>query len=234
MLPVAILAGGLATRLLPATETIPKALLNVAGKSFIDRQLSYLSQQEVTHVVICVGHLGNMIRDAVGDGEKFGIKVSYSEDCPNLLGTGGAITKASPLLGDHFFVLYGDSFVTVNFSLVQEAFQKSKMPALMTIFKNDNLWDKSNVLVLNGQLLEYNKHAPRTEMTHIDYGLAVISASVLKDHPFGLQFDLANVYQSLSLAGKLAGLEVYERFYEIGSNTGLREAEDYFLRLEKK
>lgn len=233
MFPVAILAGGLATRLRPITETIPKALVDVAGKPFIVRQLSYLHEQGISHVVLCIGYLGDMVRDVVGSGESFGLKVSYSEDGPNLLGTGGALAKAIPFLGNDFFVLYGDSFLPVNFSATQRAYEKSGQSALMTVLKNQNQWDKSNVLFVDGQLLEYNKHAPRAEMTYIDYGLGVVSASVLTQRPVGQSFDLADVYQGLSLQGQLAGLEVHERFYEIGSHTGLKETEDYFLTKEK-
>lgn len=233
MLPVAILAGGLATRLRPITETIPKALVDVAGKPFIARQLGYLREQGISQVVLCIGYLGEAIREVVGSGESFGLKVSYSEDGPELLGTGGALTKALPLLGEQFFVLYGDSFLPVSFSAVQEAYEKSGRPALMTVLKNQNQWDKSNVLFVDDQLLEYNKLAPRKEMTYIDYGLGVVSASVLKQRTVGRSFDLAGVYQDLSLQGQLVGLEMYERFYEIGSHTGLREAEEYFLKKEK-
>ena len=232
--PVAILAGGLATRLRPITEAIPKALVDVAGKPFIVRQLSYLRKQGISHVVLCIGYLGDMVREVVGSGESFGLEVTYSEDGPNLLGTGGALAKAIPLLGDDFFVLYGDSFLPINFNAVQEAYEKSKRPALMTILKNQNQWDKSNVLFLDGRLLEYNKREPRAEMAYIDYGLGVVSASVLKQRPVGQSFDLANVYQDLSLQGQLAGLEVHERFYEIGSHIGLKEAEIYFLTKEKE
>jgi MurNAc alpha-1-phosphate uridylyltransferase len=233
MFPVAILAGGLATRLHPITQTIPKALVDVAGKPFIVRQLSYLHEQGISHVVICIGYLGDMVREVVGSGESFGLKVSYSEDGPNLLGTGGALSKAIPLLGDDFFVLYGDSFLPVDLLAAQRVYEKSGQSALMTVLKNHNQWDKSNVLFVDGQLIEYNKHAPREEMTYIDYGLGVVSASVLKQRPVSQLFDLADVYQDLSLQGQLAGLEVHERFYEIGSHTGLKETEDYFLTKEK-
>lgn len=233
MFSVAILAGGLATRLRPITETVPKALVDVAGKPFIVRQLSYLNDQGISHVVLCIGYLGEMVREVVGSGESFGLEVSYSEDGPNLLGTGGALAKAIPLLGDDFFVLYGDSFLPVNFSAVQDAYEKSKQPALMTVLKNQNQWDKSNVLFEGGRLLEYNKRTPRADMTYIDYGLGVVSASVLKQRPVGQSFDLADIYQALSLKGQLAGLEVYKRFYEIGSYTGLKEAEEFFSTKEK-
>jgi MurNAc alpha-1-phosphate uridylyltransferase len=234
MYPVAILAGGLATRLRPLTEVIPKALVDVAGKPFIVRQLGYLREQGISHVVLCVGYLGNMVRNVVGSGESFGLKVSYSEDGPTLLGTGGALRKATPHLSDEFFVLYGDSFLPVNFSAVQTAYQLRKQPALMTVIKNRDQWDKSNVLFVESQLIEYNKVEPRAEMAHIDYGLSVVTASLLEQYPIGQSFDLAEMYQDLSLRGQLTGLEVYERFYEIGSHTGLKETSEYFYTQEKK
>lgn len=234
MYPVAILAGGLATRLRPLTEVIPKALVDVAGKPFIVRQLGYLREQGISHVVLCIGYLGNMVRNVVGTGDSFGLKVSYSEDGPALLGTGGALRKATPHLSDEFFVLYGDSFLPVNFSAVQTAYQLRKQPALMTVIKNRDQWDKSNVLFVESQLIEYNKVEPRAEMAHIDYGLSVVTASLLEQYPIGQSFDLAEMYQDLSLRGQLTGLEVYERFYEIGSHTGLKETSEYFYTQEKK
>jgi len=233
MFPVAILAGGLATRMHPITEIIPKSLIIVAGKPFIVRQLQYLREQGISNVVLCVGHLGNMIKSVVGNGQQFGLNVSYSEDGPNLLGTGGALINAIHLLDDHFFVLYGDSFLPLNFSFVQGVYVERGWPALLTVLRNQNQWDKSNVLFEHDQLLEYNKRAPRAEMTYIDYGLGVISASVLKKHLVRQPLDLADLYQDLSLKGQLGGLEVHERFYEIGSHTGLKETEDYFLTKEK-
>jgi NDP-sugar pyrophosphorylase family protein len=233
MFSVAILAGGLATRLRPITQTIPKALVEVAGKPFIEHQLGYLRAQGVQHVVICIGYLGEMIQDFVGAGERFDLKVGYSPDGETLLGTGGALKKALPWLGEHFFVLYGDSFLPVNFVGVQKAFAECGQKALMTVLKNGDRWDKSNVLFEGGRLVEYNKHTPRREMAHIDYGLGVLAAELLAQYPGELPFDLADFYHALSLHGQLFGLEVHQRFYEIGSHTGLKEAEEYFLNLEK-
>lgn len=233
MFPVAILAGGLATRLRPITQTIPKALVDVAGKPFIVRQLEHLRGQGVQHVVLCIGYLGEMIRDVVGTGEHFGLQISYSPDGATLLGTGGALKKALPLLGEHFFVLYGDSYLPVDFAGVQQAYARSDQQALMTVLENGDRWDKSNVLFEGGKLLEYNKHAPRPDMAYIDYGLGVVAAEVFAQYPDDEPFDLADVYQTLSQQGQLAGLEVHERFYEIGSHTGLKEAEDFFLKKEQ-
>ena len=229
MFPVVILAGGLATRLHPVTETIPKALVDIAGKPFIWRQLDYLRAQGVKDVLLCVGHLGETIQQYVGDGKELGLMVRYSFDGAKLLGTGGAIKKALSFLEDDFFILYGDSYLPVNFSMVQKTYKLKKRLALMTVLKNQDQWDKSNVLFVDGQLIDYNKYAPRAAMTYIDYGLAIVSAKVFEGYPPDTCFDLADVYKHLAMQNELSGFEVYERFYEIGSHQGLRETEEYFL-----
>jgi MurNAc alpha-1-phosphate uridylyltransferase len=226
-LPVAILAGGLATRLHPITETIPKALVDVAGTPFILRQLDGLRRQGVSHVVLCVGFLGEQIEAVVGDGSALGLSVSYSQDWPKLMGTGGALKQALPLLDSQFLVLYGDSYLPIDFASVERAFLASGKPALMTVQRNADRWDKSNVLFEDDVIVEYNKRNPTPDMRHIDYGLGALSAEVLANEDAGA-FDLADVYHRLSLSGQLAGYEVHERFYEIGSHKGLAEAADYF------
>jgi N-acetyl-alpha-D-muramate 1-phosphate uridylyltransferase len=230
MLPVAILAGGLATRLRPITKSIPKALVEVAGEPFICRQLDYLRTQGIRRVVLCLGYLGEMIQDVVGDGSQFDLDIAYSPDGPVLLGTGGALKQALPLLDEQFFVLYGDSFLPVDFAPVERFFLESGKAALMTVLENGDRWDKSNVLFHDDELVEYNKHAPRPEMSFIDYGLGLLTDRSLEPYPSGQPFDLAEVYHTLSLKGQLAGYEVHERFYEIGSHGGLKETEAYFMR----
>jgi N-acetyl-alpha-D-muramate 1-phosphate uridylyltransferase len=228
MFPVAILAGGLATRLHPITEKVPKALIEVAGKPFICRQLEYLRGQGITKVVMCVGYLGEQIEALIEDGRAFDLYVQYLLDGPILLGTGGALKQALPLLGERFFVLYGDSYLPCDFRAVQQAFVQSGKSALMTVLRNEDRWDKSNVLFREGRIVEYNKRTPRPEMAHIDYGLGLLAGTVLEPYPSGQAFDLADVYHRLSLAYQLAGFEVSERFYEIGSHQGLKETEAYF------
>ena len=230
MLPVAILAGGLAKRLRPITETIPKALVEVAGSPFIEWQLDYLHDQGVEHVVLCLGYLGEQVEELIGDGRRFGLRVDYSNDGDRLLGTGGALRKALPMLGDAFFVFYGDSYLPICFFDVEECFRARGQPALMTVLKNGDRWDRSNVLFSDGRLIEYNKLAPSENMAYIDYGLGVLSDDVLLDYPEDQPFDLAEVYHRLSLDGRLAGYEVFERFYEIGSHEGLKETEEYLIR----
>lgn len=237
-LPVAILAGGLATRLRPITETIPKALVDVAGTPFILRQLRYLKMQGVSRVVMCTGYLGEQIEAVVGDGAAMGLSVAYSQDWPTLMGTGGALRQALSLLDSRFLVLYGDTHLPIDFGAVETAFLQSGKPALMAVQRNANKWDKSNVLFVDGAILEYNKRTPMPAMQHIDYGLGAVSAGLLSDNALSDNalsdtaktgpFDLADIYHDLSVSGQLAGYEVHERFYEIGSHEGLAEAAEYF------
>ena len=227
MLPVAILAGGLATRLRPITERIPKALIEVAGKPFIFHQLEYLRKEGIEKIVLCLGYLCEMIQEEVGDGSKFDLDISYSYDGDFLLGTGGSIKKALPLLDENFYVLYGDSFLPIHFSPVEESFLNSKKPALMTVILNENKWDKSNVIFKDGIVLEYNKKEPKSEMKFIDYGLGVLSKSLFDKFEEKVAFDLADLYHVLSIQNQLASFEVNERFYEIGSHQGIKETELY-------
>jgi NDP-sugar pyrophosphorylase family protein len=232
MLPVAILAGGLATRLRPVTEKVPKSMLEVAGQPFIFHQLRLLRSHDIREVVLCLGHLGEQVEKAVGDGKAFDLSVRYSYDGPALLGTGGALKRALPFLGSQFFVLYGDSYLQCPYGEIQSTFQHSGKPALMTVMRNSNQWDKSNVLFQDHQIIEYNKRTPKSAMAHIDFGLGILSASVFEDRAADQAFDLAEIYHELSLSGQLAGFEVHQRFYEIGSHQGLKEFED-FLKLKE-
>jgi NDP-sugar pyrophosphorylase family protein len=224
---VGILAGGLGTRLHPITENTPKALLPIAGRPFIHWQLELLAEQGIEEVVLCVGYRGEEIRGAVRDGRGFGVRVHYSFDGAVALGTGGALKRALPLLGRAFFVLYGDSYLRCSFAVVQTAYEESQAEGLMTVFRNANRWEPSNLLFQGGRILEYNKRAPRPGMAHVDYGLGVLSARALERASAGSVFDLADLYHDLSVRGELAGWEVCERFYEIGSVAGMEETEHY-------
>lgn len=222
-LPVAILAGGLATRLRPVTETIPKALVEVAGRPFAEHQLDWLTGQGIDHVVFCVAYRGEMIRQALGDGSRWKLQIEYVFDGGTLLGTAGALKHALPALGAAFFVLYGDSLLTCSLPSVERSFRASGRGGLMTVFRNDDQWDRSNVLFKEGRILRYDKSNRTPDMRHIDYGLGVLTDRALVKVPGDRPFDLAAVYQQLLAADDLAGMEVSERFYEIGSPEGLEE-----------
>ncbi len=229
MPPLALLAGGLATRMRPLTEQIPKAMLDVAGEPFIAHQLRLLRRQGIMRVVLCVSYLWEQIEAFVGDGSQFGLSVAYKVDGPKLLGTGGALRKALDLLGPEFLVMYGDSWLDTAYAPIVEAFRASGKPALMTVFRNDGRWDRSNVVFADGRLVLYDKRQQLAEMHYVDWGLSVIKAEVLMRHPADTAFDLADVFTELSVSGELAGFEVATRFYEIGSVEGLRET-DALLR----
>lgn len=226
-LPVAILAGGLATRLHPVTEKLPKALLPIAGRPFIHWQLGLLAQQGIDDVVMCIGHFGGQIQAAVGDGSGFGMTVRYSCDGGTLLGTGGALRRALPMLGAAFFVLYGDSYLRCSFAAVRAAYEASAALGLMTVLCNQDRWEKSNVLLREGRVAEYDKRSPRPGMQHIDYGLSILSNQALQKIPATAPFDLADLYSELASRGELAAFTVDERFYEVGSVAGIEATESY-------
>lgn len=227
--PIVLLAGGLASRLGDITRTLPKSLVEVADEPFIAHQLRYLAAEGFPDVVICAGHLGEQIESFVGDGARFGCRVRYSWDGPVRLGTGGALRQALPLLGRHFLVMYGDSFLPIRFRPVWDAFRQAAAVALMTVFRNERRWDNSNVEFAGGVIKVYDKVHRTEAMQHIDYGLGILDASVFAAYAAGQPFDLAELYGALVGAGRLIGYEVQERFYEIGSVSGIAET-DRFLR----
>jgi MurNAc alpha-1-phosphate uridylyltransferase len=227
-LPAAILAGGLATRLWPLTETIPKALVDVNGEPFIAHQLRLLYTNGIERVIICAGYLGEMLQEFVGNGARLGLQVEFSFDGPRLLGTAGAVKKALPLLGEAFFVLYGDSYLPCDYRAIQTEFEKSDRLALMTVFRNDGRWDRSNVEFADGRILAYDKRNQTPRMHYIDYGVGVFNQSAFEVVPDDRPCDLVMLYQYLLEQGQLAACEVGQRFYEVGSLEGLEETRRYF------
>jgi NDP-sugar pyrophosphorylase family protein len=224
-IPVAILAGGLATRLRPITEKIPKSLVPVAGKPFLAHQLELLHARGIRRAVLCVGYLGEMIQREFGDGSAWGVKLDYSFDGPKLLGTGGAIKRALPLLGAEFFALYGDSYLPADYRPIAEFFHRSRKLGCMTVYRNEGKYDTSNVVFRDGEIVVYDKKLRSPEMRHIDYGLSLFKSSVFDTYAADQIFDLAEVMGKLVREKQLAGYEVPERFYEMGSTAGLAELE---------
>src|SRR6185436_7158440 len=230
-LPVAILAGGMATRLRPITEKIPKLLVEVAGEPFFSHQIRLLKAAGLTRLVLCIGYLGEKIVELYGDGAKWGVHIDYVFDGPKLLGTGGALIKALPRLGDAFYVLYGDSYLPVDYRAVGEFFLRSGQPGLMTVYENHGRYDTSNVWFEKGEINLYDKKNRVPQTHHIDYGLGVFRAAAFEGFPRDTVVDLAEVQKSLVARHQLAGYEIKERFYEIGSHAGLQEL-DELLRNE--
>jgi NDP-sugar pyrophosphorylase family protein len=230
---VALLAGGLATRLHPITETIPKALVEVAGRPFIEHQLALLRRNGIRTVVLCLGYLGEQIQARLGDGAAYGIQLRYSFDGQRLLGTGGALRRAAPLLGQVFWVLYGDSYLDIDYRAVLDRFARHAAVGLMTVLHNDDRWDRSNVVFRDGRLLRYDKHARSPDMAYIDYGAALLRREALERIPAGQPYDLADLYSLLVAEGHMIGYEVTQRFYEIGSHEGLAETQAYLGTLTR-
>lgn len=224
---VIILAGGLGTRLKSISEGRPKAMMLVNGRPFIEYQLEKLAYIGLTDIVLCVGFGGDMIRNHVEDGSKWGVNIRYSAEDPTaLLGTGGALLNALPLIDDVFLALYGDSYLPVDFIDLINTFHKQKYPYLMSVFKNDGIWDSSNTRIEGDQVTFYNKKAVPGEADYIDYGLSVMKRDILlryKDEPMPL--DMARVQAELVASNEMGAYIVTERFYEIGKPEGLFEFE---------
>ncbi len=223
--PIAILAGGLATRLGEQARHTPKALVEVAGQPFVFHQLALLKRHGAVRIVLCVGYLGEQIEAMVGDGSGLGLEIDYSYDGPEPAGTAGALRKALPLLGDAFHVLYGDTYLRIDYAAVEQAFRASGAPALMTVLRNEGRWDSSNTVFDDGRVVAHDKRNPTRKMHWIDYGLGVFSPEALALSAS----DLSDIYSELAARGELAGFEATERFYEIGTPEALKET-DEFLR----
>jgi NDP-sugar pyrophosphorylase family protein len=230
-----ILAGGLGTRMRPLTETVPKSLLPVLGRPFIEHQLEWLAAHGTRNVLLSVGHLGELIESHVGDGARFGVSARYVNEGPTLRGTAGALRLAyeQGVLDERFLLTYGDSYLPIDFDAVARAFEASGKLALMAVFENQGRWDASNVVFepKSRAITLYDKSRsvrPASDYRHIDYGLSALQRRVIEQEvPSGVRYDLADVFRPLSERGELAGFEVSQRFYEIGSAAGLADLEAY-------
>jgi NDP-sugar pyrophosphorylase family protein len=227
MTNIAILAGGLATRLRPLTERFPKAMIDINGRPFIDYQLRMLAGQGFRDIVLCLGYQGEQVERYLGGGADRGLHLRYSYDGPTLAGTGGALRQALSLLSDPFFVTYGDAFLRADYPAMLADFRSQKRErrpeplGLMAIFRNRGRFDKSNVRFRNGVIERYDKSAAPGEMDYIDWGVGILEHAAFSMAPDTHRFDLADLYMSLVASGQLAGHEVSERFYEIGSFEGI-------------
>jgi NDP-sugar pyrophosphorylase family protein len=225
-----ILAGGLATRLRPITENIPKSMVRIGNKPFLEYQVELLRNMGVVDLILCVGHKSDMIVEYFGDGSNLGVKINYSHE-DTLLGTGGALRNAGNMLKDRFFVLYGDAYLDVDYRDIADYFNRMRYPALLTVYKNEGQFDTSNVSFLDEECVLYDKHNPSENMRFIDYGLSIMTKKIIEQYiASDMFYDLADCYNALSLKNDLLGYEVKERFYEIGSKFGLQEFKEFIRR----
>ncbi len=218
-----ILAGGLATRLRPLTEKLPKCLLDIGGRPFLEYQLELLKKNGINRILLCLGHLSEMVREYFQAGERFGIRLGYSLEEEKLLGTGGALRKAWPQLEKEFLLLYGDSYLDFSYSDMIEHYRKARWVALLSVCRNQNQWDRSNAVVEEGQVRIYDKKSFLPEMQYIDAGLSILSKNVIREIPPDEFYDLADLYKSLARRRLLGAYEIEQRFYEVGSPSGLQE-----------
>jgi NDP-sugar pyrophosphorylase family protein len=223
---VAIIAGGLATRLGELTKSQPKSMVLIAGKPFLEHQLEYLKKAGVRNVILCVGHLGQQIEDYFGDGSKFDIKIDYSRE-DRLLGTAGALKRAEPNLLDVFFTLYGDSYLFLDYKLAMTHFKSKNKLAMMSVYKNRDLYDKSNTAVSDGMVKKYSKQEKTGDMVYIEYGANIFDKKVLKMIPQDKTYGLEDLFPRLIEKNQLAAYEISERFYEIGSKQGIQDFTEF-------
>ena len=236
MFPIVILAGGLATRLRPITEKIPKSLIEINGVPFVYHQLELLEKKGFKNIHFCLGFLGEQVEKVVKESEYFKrLSISFSYDGNTLLGTGGTIRKIINQLPEYFFVTYGDSYLDIDFNDIQETFESKKQNynSLMTVYKNKDLFDTSNVIFENGLIGLYSKIRKDSRMAHIDYGIGILSNKSMDIYDNNIIFDLGELYENLSLKRKLYGYEVFQRFYEIGSLQGIEDLSNY-LKIKNK
>jgi len=231
MLPIVILAGGLATRLGSLTAEVPKSLIEINGRPFIEWQMNKLVNAGYSHFVLCLSHKSNLIRNYLGDGSRWGVDIQYSLDGEIQLGTGGAVKKALPLLGQKFAVIYGDSYLPINYSEIESEFLLSGKKGLMTLYENTNKFDQSNVEYSNGSIHSYDKIMRNSRMRHIDYGLTYLRTEAFQDFEESFSFDLSEIYFQLLNSEELRGFEVFERFYEIGSRQGIEDFSEYLRKV---
>lgn len=222
---IAILAGGLATRLHPLTERIPKSMVEIKGKPFLQYQIELLRYNDVRDVVLCVGHLAEQIKDYFGDGRHFGVNITYSDEGERRLGTAGALKFAEDLLADEFFVLFGDSYLLLDYRVIMEYFLARDELGLMVVYRNENRYDSSDVLVEDGFVTAHNKENALPGMVYINEGLSVLRKQALGIIPPDRQLSLQAFFQKLIAQKQLLALETKQRFYEIGSLAGLQEFE---------
>jgi NDP-sugar pyrophosphorylase family protein len=230
MFPIVILAGGLATRLRPITEKIPKSLIEINGLPFVYHQLELLEKKGFKNIHFCLGFLGEQVEKAVKQSEYFKrLSISFTYDGNTLLGTGGTIRKIINQLPEYFFVTYGDSYLDINFYDIQQSFEPKKQNynSLMTVYKNKDLFDTSNVIFENGLIELYSKLRKDSRMAHIDYGIGILSNKSMDIYDKNIIFDLAELFENLSLKKELYGYEVFQRFYEIGSLQGIEDLSNY-------
>jgi len=218
-----ILAGGLGTRLGPLTKGRPKAMVSINGRPFLEYQLRLLRERGIRDIVLCLGYRWEQIVDYFGHGRRLGLKISYSVERDGLLGTAGAVKQAEPLLDDIFFLTYGDAYLLLDYKAVMDYFRRQDKLGLMVVYRNENRYARSNVVVEGGMVKVYDKERWWPGMDWINFGVSLLRREALALVPAGVPYSQEEWYQQLIERGELLAYETGQRFYEIGSPQGLEE-----------
>ncbi len=227
--PVIILAGGKGKRIKKLTAKKPKPLVKILNKPFIEYQIDLLRKQKVKKLIISIGYRGDEIINFIKNKNYKDIDISFFKDGIKPLGTGGALKKISKKIQGTFIVLYGDSFLPISIKNIEKKFIKSKQDVLLTIYKNNNRFDKSNIKIVNKKIF-YNKFINDSDMKYIDYGLSIIKSKIIKNFTSNKKFDLSDLIYKLCLDRKIAYSIVKKRFYEIGSYKGIKDFKKYIRK----
>jgi NDP-sugar pyrophosphorylase family protein len=229
-----ILAGGLGTRMRPITETIPKPMIAVAGKPFLQYQLELLTGSGIGRALLLVAYLGEQIQQYFGGGDKFGCNISYSfESSP--LGTGGALRNAEAQLQDYFVLVNGDTYLAIDYRALLEDFQKADCAAMIVAYKKPEGASQSvpaSLLPANlgvsqdGAVTAYRKRNPEG-LSHIDAGVIVLRKEILARLPAGQKCSLEEeIYPQLIAQGEMRAWVTLEPFFDMGSPAGLAALEE--------
>ena len=222
-----IFCGGLATRLGAVAQDVPKSMIRIEGRPFLEHQLLFLKEHNVTDIILCVNHLAEKIEEYFGDGKRFGVSIRYSHDGPVPLGPIGALKKAEALLDPMFFIMYGDSYVFVDFQKMYSFFLKQEALAMMTVFKNNDAIDASNIVVQNGMITHVGREHKTSQMVYIDYGVSILRKKALVRVPKDTLYTTVAFFSDLSTRKQLLGYEIKHRFYHIGTPESLEEFRGY-------
>lgn len=216
-----ILCGGLATRLGNLAKDIPKSMIKIKNKPFLEHQIENLKNHSIKDIVLCVGHLSDKIENYFGNGKKFGVNILYSYDKDKPLGPIGALKNAEPLLEDIFFIMYGDSYLNVDFQKIYSYFIKQNKLGLMAVYKNFNKYDKSNLIVKNNLVVAYGEKNRTQDMIYIDYGTSILRKKSLNSISKNTFYSTGQFFSELILNKQLIAFEIEERFYHIGNPDAL-------------
>jgi N-acetyl-alpha-D-muramate 1-phosphate uridylyltransferase len=219
--------GGLGTRLSPLTMTVPKPMVQVGGKPFLEHEIGLLKRSGVGDFVLCVGHLGEQVEAHFGDGSGLGVRIRYSHDGPRLLGPAGALKRAEPLLAESFFVTYGDAYLRADYRAIMNTLLGSDKLAVMAVYENHNKFGRSDVVVSGGRVVRYDKGGSGAGMEWVNFGVSAMRRSALALVPAGRECGEEEFYGELIRRGELLAFPVKERFYEIGTPDSLREFERF-------